>query len=292
MYATRGLRVHTSKPLISNLGTPRCTWSSGHGFIYRPHSNHNRILTASLHSDSTSEQTRETQQPEESTVHRGIAFENRSLRLLQQHLSMDLRRVGGRSDGGVDLQGWWWVPSSSDLSEPPTIYGPDKRRRIRVLAQCKMEKKKIGPKYIREMEGVLARHFHNPSVNLHEDPIVGLFLSSSPFTKSALLRAFSSPIPLMLLHLPPITPRLPPDSSREVTHGEQDVNEQEDTETSQPELGSVVCNPTLLSPGGILHGEIEPRWERAPDGLGEGRPGLWYRGRRVISWTPEDGSQE
>ena len=45
-----------------------------------------------------------------SNVHRGAAFEKRSLELLQSTMSMSLTRVGGKSDGGVDLLGWWWLP--------------------------------------------------------------------------------------------------------------------------------------------------------------------------------------
>ena len=45
-----------------------------------------------------------------SNVHRGTAFEKRSLELLQSTMSMSLTRVGGKSDGGVDLLGWWWLP--------------------------------------------------------------------------------------------------------------------------------------------------------------------------------------
>lgn len=48
-----------------------------------------------------------------STVQRGTAFEYRSLALLTKHMSMSLTRVGGSNDGGVDLIGWWWVPSST-----------------------------------------------------------------------------------------------------------------------------------------------------------------------------------
>ena len=121
-----------------------------------------------------------------STVHRGTAFEELSLRLLHEHLSMSLRRVGGKNDGGIDLQGWWWLPSSGPSSMSPT--------RIRILAQCKAEKRKYGPKYVREMEGVLHRY-----LNVDSDPVVGLLISSSLFTKAALLRAHSSSAPLILL---------------------------------------------------------------------------------------------
>ena len=46
-----------------------------------------------------------------STVQRGTAFEYRALALLTKYMSMSLTRVGGSNDGGVDLIGWWWVPS-------------------------------------------------------------------------------------------------------------------------------------------------------------------------------------
>lgn len=44
------------------------------------------------------------------TVAKGTAFEHRSLQILAQDLAMDLHRVGGKDDGGVDLIGWWKLP--------------------------------------------------------------------------------------------------------------------------------------------------------------------------------------
>ena len=40
-----------------------------------------------------------------STVLKGANFEQRSVAILRDHLYMSLRRVGGRGDGGIDLQG-------------------------------------------------------------------------------------------------------------------------------------------------------------------------------------------
>ncbi|KAI8960041.1 hypothetical protein F5Y11DRAFT_282136 [Daldinia sp. FL1419] len=56
-------------------------------------------------------------------------------------LGFDLKRVGGRSDCGIDLLGTWRVPyySVSDHS-------------LRVIVQCKASAK-IGPHHIRELEG-------------------------------------------------------------------------------------------------------------------------------------------
>lgn len=211
-----------------------------------------------------------------STVHRGVAFETKCMRLLQDNLSMSLRRVGGASDGGIDLQGWWWLPTSEKL---PNTEDGLQYRRMRILAQCKAEKKKIGPAYLREMEGVLHRYVVDPSqhplsswepetTTLKSYPIVGLFLSSSPFTKQTILRAQSSPLPFCLLHIPVL-----------------DGKTTENDEAQDSHIGSVVFNHALTS--GVLHGEIEARWEYSVEQGGVGRPGLWWQGRRIPSWTPD-----
>lgn len=224
--------------------------------------------------------------PALSAVHRGGAFEAKCMRLLQDHFSMTLQRVGGASDGGVDLQGWWWLPTSAHA--PHTDSTTD-HRRMRVLAQCKAEKKKIGPAYLREMEGVLHRctvgvpHAQPPpaeSAEREQDtpaqnsyPTIGMFLSSSPFTKQALLRAHSSPFPFCLLHLP-----------------EPDELQVEEDGPDEHTLGSIILNPALAS--GVLQGEIEARLER-PSRPGDlGRPALWWKEKRILSWTPEQLAME
>ncbi|OBZ77596.1 hypothetical protein A0H81_02408 [Grifola frondosa] len=201
---------------------------------------------------------------------------------------MSLRRVGGKGDGGVDLQGWWWLPttlSSSSISQlDDHMYF---RRRMRVLAQCKAEKKKISPRYIREMEGVLHRYLSQPNSDDSPqpdgsrgplDPIVGLFISESPFSKSTLLRVHSSPIPLALLHIPPplplALPHIPPPllnppnlpdldlpSSRVSL---DDAESDPDTTSSENALGTLIFNAALGSSTGLLQGAVEPRWEHAP----------------------------
>jgi Protein of unknown function (DUF2034) len=40
------------------------------------------------------------------------SFAMHPLHTLNQHFSMNLRRVGGKDDGDVDLVGWWWVPDA------------------------------------------------------------------------------------------------------------------------------------------------------------------------------------
>ena len=210
-----------------------------------------------------------------STVHRGNIFEERGLKILQDHLSMSLKRVGGKSDGGVDLRGWWWLPSVSDpaTSAPSEEHSSSdlvERRRLRVFAQCKAEKKKFSPNYVREMEGVLHRYLfcrQTPSSERNEGevyPLVALLLSESSFTASTLLRAQSSPVPFFLLHLPPV---------------DAEAN------SSQGHIGAAFWNPALGGRRGILGGQIEARWERAIGG--GGRLGLWWQGEKLQSWTPD-----
>jgi hypothetical protein len=201
-----------------------------------------------------------------SAVHRGTAFEQRSLQLLQTHFSMALRRVGGKSDGGIDLVGWWWLPFATDpapgaLPDPTGLL----RRRLRVLAQCKAEKKKFSPKYVREMEGVW--HLQSPLAAAY--PTVALLLSESPFSRSTVLHAYRSTVPFLLIHLPSASP----DST---------------ASASDEELGTVCPNPTLTQ----LVKPLAFCWERNPsptetDTSTGGRPGLWWHSRKLCSWAPD-----
>ncbi|KAG6853071.1 hypothetical protein C0991_007063 [Blastosporella zonata] len=197
-----------------------------------------------------------------------------------------LTSVGGKSDGGIDLLGWWWLPQldASHINAP--------RRRLRVLAQCKAEKKKIGPKFVRELEGVLHRYLTlSPSSHSFDPrnsdiptiseakpqyPLVAIFISESPFTRSTLLRAQSSPVPLFLLHLPPVPLR-----SNSLSDGDNDNQDEW--------VGSAVWNPALAGVRGLLGGEFEICWERSLTGCG--RPGLWWHNQKLNNWNPEmDGS--
>lgn len=220
-----------------------------------------------------------------STVLKGANFEQRSVAILRDHLSMSLRRVGGRGDGGIDLQGWWWLPShclahmrSQDVSA--VSRGSEEvstRIPLRVLGQCKAEERKIGPRYIREFEGVVLRQSVYSEVNKSggpitsslRNPVVGLFVSASPFTKASLLEAYSSPLPLALMHLSEFS------DSQEPSH---------DPQADLP--GTLVFNPALSGENGLFCGQLDVRWERSPIS-GRGHPGLWSKGRRVESWIPE-----
>ncbi|KIJ15319.1 hypothetical protein PAXINDRAFT_54707, partial [Paxillus involutus ATCC 200175] len=235
-----------------------------------------------------------------SNVHRGTAFEQRSLQVLEDTFSMSLRRVGGKSDGGIDLVGWWWLPFSNPplgldgkthMSSSGTLPDPDglPRRRLRVLAQCKAEKKKFGPNYVREMEGVWhtqsrslsPSHSLSPSYEREGPDVystVALLLSESPFSQSTLLRAYKSTVPFLLVQLPPTLVYSPPLTS---------TSESSPTPPNPAAIGAVFPNPTLTN----LVNPLVICWERNSNAMGENmsigaRPGLWWHGRKLRSWTP------
>ncbi|KAF8633891.1 hypothetical protein AX15_001194 [Amanita polypyramis BW_CC] len=242
-----------------------------------------------------------TNSPIPAAVHRGTAFEERSLKLLQENLSMSLQRVGGKEDGGIDLQGWWWLPTSTP--QPSAKLGvrplPTDRLRLRVIAQCKAEKKKISPRYVRELEGVMFRflalpgtasdvlhsgHANSTSENPRSQyPLVALLISESPFTKSTLLRAHSSPLPLFLLCIPPLL------KVQREDVGNVDLNSVAGRDPDESvNFGSAFWNPALAGKGGVLGGEMEIRWERSPN-ENNGRPGIWWRDKKLVSWVPNYG---
>jgi hypothetical protein len=193
---------------------------------------------------------------------------------------MDLTRVGGKDDGGVDLMGWWWLPEDLDQTiREGRVGGVGRWRRIRVLAQCKAETKKIGPNVVRELEGVLHRFQHPPSPSSDlwtsgsgSADVVAVLVSQSLFTSSTLVHAYSSPLPLFLLHVPVLPPPTPPPPLT----GTSTIIE---AETRTGRVGGAFWNAALAGEKGVFRGKMELRWER---GLDEhGRPGLWWEGTRV-----------
>ncbi|KZV94502.1 hypothetical protein EXIGLDRAFT_611656 [Exidia glandulosa HHB12029] len=209
--------------------------------------------------------------PKLAAVHQGVQFEERSHSVLRSQLSMTLTRVGGKSDGGIDLQGWWWLPPTVPDAAPVLATGwPDDplRRRLRVLGQCKAERIKLGPHYVREMEGVmLALNAEHAAASHGHPAAVALLVSESGFTRGGLERARQSRVPFFLMHLPPL-----------------------DVDVDRPEaIGGCIWNPVLAS---MLGSDFEVRWERSLDTRASSRPGLWWKGARLRSWTPEDDDVE
>jgi hypothetical protein len=79
-----------------------------------------------------------------STYYVGTLFEYTVLRALR-NFNIILHRTGGTDDKGVDLRGRWLLPQHTQYSEG-----------VPVIIQCKAEKRPLGPKYLRELEGATA----------------------------------------------------------------------------------------------------------------------------------------
>ncbi|KAI8921418.1 hypothetical protein DFJ77DRAFT_507072 [Powellomyces hirtus] len=119
-----------------------------------------------------------------STVHVGTSFETSTLRALAHH-SMHLRRVGGRDDRGVDLRGSLTLNARDD--DPPSA--SDSAAVVPVIVQCKAERAPLGPAYIRELEGTLARE----SIGT-----VAVMASTNGFTAAAARLVFASRAPIAM----------------------------------------------------------------------------------------------
>ncbi|CAJ2513793.1 Uu.00g019120.m01.CDS01 [Anthostomella pinea] len=86
-------------------------------------------------------------------------------------LGFTIKRIGGRSDHGIDLLGIWAVPSAL----PPN-------KTLRVLLQCKVSSKNtaIDPKNIRELEGA----FVGAPVGWRGSAgVLGLLIAQKPATR-------------------------------------------------------------------------------------------------------------
>ena len=79
-----------------------------------------------------------------STYYVGTLYEYTVLRALRT-LNISLHRTGGTDDRGVDLRGRWLLPKHTHYSDG-----------IPVIVQCKAEKRPMGPRYLRELEGATA----------------------------------------------------------------------------------------------------------------------------------------
>jgi len=229
------------------------------------------------------------------------------------------------------------LDATTSEPEPPRNSNTANRRRLRVLAQCKAEKRKMGPAYLRELEGVAYRHAalaaatttpaYDASLLLHRrlppprgltstsdpppphptttasasvltspattpmtttttsltavqhPPVIAILVSQSEFTRNCLFAAQASPLPFLLVHLPATG---------------------SSSGAGSAALGAVFGNPALVSARGVLGGDLEIRWERgtgagaldagsggAHGGAGGGRPGLWWQGQPLPSWTPD-----
>lgn len=96
-------------------------------------------------------------------------------------MGFNLTRVGGRNDRGVDLHGAW---------TPPTSRGLPVRAPLEVYVQCKVERCRAGPKYMRELEGTI-NATHTPLT-----PPIGILASTTPCTPGLRQHMMLSRLPL------------------------------------------------------------------------------------------------
>ncbi|KAI1437206.1 hypothetical protein GGR50DRAFT_120107 [Xylaria sp. CBS 124048] len=104
----------------------------------------------------------------ESKVFVGTHYEY-SVAAALRRLGFDLRRVGGHSDRGIDLLGTWSVPSVPEHLP------------LRVILQCKAwaRSAKIGPQFIRELEGACL----GAPPGWRGSGVIGLLVSMQPATR-------------------------------------------------------------------------------------------------------------
>lgn len=255
------------------------------------------ILSASPESYlSTLEEEGDKQRMKMSAVQRGTTYEEHVKSFLQATFPrMDLMRIGGAHDGGIDLTGWWWSPLK-ELAEN-TLNETLKAGRVRITVQCKSEARKLGPRHVREMHGTMVAIQRSGSIepepldtlpqsvlqssklalegNDTSVPAMAILASSSGFSKQCLLQAFSAPFPLLLVHL------LFPD--------QQGNPLQDCTPFAHP---TIAANDALLT--GLLQSQLQVRWSstlatptakpgrgRKPNPVKIDMPALYLGGKRL-----------
>jgi Protein of unknown function (DUF2034) len=104
---------------------------------YATKATHTDLDSFLIHANSTNLSTT-------STYYAGTLYEYTVLRALRS-FNICLHRTGGTDDRGIDLRGRWILPHHTNYADG-----------VPVLVQCKAEKKPIGPRYLRELEGATA----------------------------------------------------------------------------------------------------------------------------------------
>jgi Protein of unknown function (DUF2034) len=99
-----------------------------------------------------------------SKVYLGTHYEY-TVQIALSRLGMSLKRIGGKSDCGIDLLGTWDLPSS-----------PQPRK---VLIQCKALAIKVKPSLARELEGA----FVGAPRGWRDAGVLGFLVSKQPATK-------------------------------------------------------------------------------------------------------------
>lgn len=124
----------------------------------------------------------------DSTIYRGTLFEYQTQEILRKTLGIYTQRSAGNGDLGVDLRGTWFLPLSASPKEGDMV------RHLKVIVQCKKMASKIGPKFVRELQG---------SLSFETQPTMAILAASSEYTKQALLPYAKSLWPMALVVIDP-----------------------------------------------------------------------------------------
>ncbi|KAF9113357.1 hypothetical protein BGX27_001746 [Mortierella sp. AM989] len=119
-----------------------------------------------------------------STIYRGTLFEYQTQSILRKCLGIYTHRSAGNDDRGVDLRGTWFLPTSASPKPGDLV------RHLKVIVQCKSMSVKVGPKYVRELQG---------SLSYETQPTMAVLAINSDFTKMALLPYVRSLWPMALV---------------------------------------------------------------------------------------------
>ncbi|KIW02177.1 hypothetical protein, variant [Verruconis gallopava] len=112
-----------------------------------------------------------------SNVYLGTVYEYTAAASVAR-LGFDVVRTGRTADFGIDLLGWWRLPTSPDP--------------IKVLLQCKAYERKLGPQYIRELEG----SFPGAPAHWQGQGVMGFLVAPSQATKGMRDAMIKSSLPL------------------------------------------------------------------------------------------------
>ncbi|KAF9139649.1 hypothetical protein BG015_001951 [Linnemannia schmuckeri] len=176
----------------------------------------------------------------DSTIYRGTLFEYQTQEILKNYLGIYTQRSAGNGDLGVDLRGTWFLPLSASPKEGDMV------RHLKVIVQCKKMTSKIGPKYVRELQG---------SLSFETQPTMAILATSSEYTKQALLPYAKSLWPMALVVI----------------------------DTDAQEVRKLMWNRAAEK---VMHGlQVGTKWMPGHGGKLESRPVLCFKGK-VLQQVP------
>src|SRR3990167_188213 len=167
-----------------------------------------------------------------SSATKGAKFERGCLETLS-NFNFHLQQCGGAGDKGVDLIGVWQLVPTSQLLEKLSIINtndtlpninfinPISWPLVNTVIQCKHEKIKCKPSYVRELDGVLSRFNSQSSTEIFipttrqsslntlaippiKIPLIGFLICSSSFSPGCLTALHSSLNPIILMIVEPV----------------------------------------------------------------------------------------